>query len=62
MSEEGGEFEGEHDMVNFEQEVYKAFMAFDYEGNGTISNMDIPKVLESLQESISQNDCFRLIA
>ena len=42
--------------------MYEAFMAFDYEGNGSIAVYDIQKALDMIGEPISQNDMYRMIA
>ena len=55
------EFE-ETDERTQEENIYKVFMQFDYEQNGTISSLDLQRALDALGESISQNDAFRFIA
>ena len=44
------------------EQIYKAFMEFDYEQDGTIACADLAKCLEYLGEPISQNDSYRVIA
>ena len=44
------------------EQIYKAFMEFDYEKDGTIACQDLGKCLDYLGEPISQNDQFRMIA
>lgn len=50
------------DEREFEDRIYEAFMAYDYDQNGTISTTDIRYALDRLGESISDNDTYRLIS
>ena len=56
------DFEEGGDERSQEENIYKVFMQFDYDQNGTISCLDLHKALDALGESISQNDAFRFIA
>ena len=50
------------DEREFEDRIYEAFMAYDYDQNGTIATTDIRYALDRLGESISDNDTYRLIS
>lgn len=62
MSEDHNKENDSDDERAFEDKIYEAFMAYDYDQNGSISTHDIRFALDRLGESISDNDTFRLIS